>query len=337
MTEQGKREFLKLVVEKETTKCWSWSGDHDADGRPIFRGEKAYRVMYELRVGDVPVGFHVHHKCKNCACVNPRHLVALSPEDHRAVHATKNRAIQEQIYRGEWAKIQAAKVEAARLERERLERRRLEWERQLEEQRRERERLAEIERQRLAELAAENERRRQIRQEALRKKVRKFCLYVLPVIIYFLLFFWVIGYEGIHRLQPLRPPLTPNLTPPTPAPSYPTRAQTPMPTPVSTPTPTVTATPAPNYKNKKWPDGRILTHPEHFVNTGVVNVKPNDTLISRRKPGTQSTPVTEIPYNATDITAFDQDQVPNGDTWWCPVEWHGFCGYVSRYYLPTDH
>jgi hypothetical protein len=48
LTENTKQEFLKLVVEKETTACWSWSGDHDADFRPVFRGEKAYRVMYEL-------------------------------------------------------------------------------------------------------------------------------------------------------------------------------------------------------------------------------------------------------------------------------------------------
>lgn len=136
MTERTKQEFYRLVVEKETTKCWSWIGQYDADGRPIFRGEKAYRVMYELRNGDVPVGFHVHHKCENSACVNPRHLVALSPEDHRAVHSTKNNTIKEQIYRGEWQKIQAAKAEAARLERERYER-----ERKLARERYEREQL----------------------------------------------------------------------------------------------------------------------------------------------------------------------------------------------------
>jgi hypothetical protein len=107
--------------------------------------------MYELRIGDVPVGFHVHHKCENSGCVNPRHLVALSPEDHRAVHSTKDKTIKEQIYRGEWQKIQAAKAEAARLERERLERQWLE---------RERQRL-EVERQRLAE------------QESLRRTLKR--------------------------------------------------------------------------------------------------------------------------------------------------------------------
>src|SRR5262249_29836322 len=117
LTEDTKRAFLQLVVEKGTTACWSWAGDHDADFRPVFRGEKAYRVMYELRVGDAPPRFHVHHKCENSACVSPRHLVALSPEDHRAVHATKDKAIQEQIYRGESQKIQGTKAEErARLE-----------------------------------------------------------------------------------------------------------------------------------------------------------------------------------------------------------------------------
>jgi hypothetical protein len=52
---------------KGTTECWPWTGGHDEDLRPVFRGEKAYRVMYELRNGDVPAGFHVHHKCENSA------------------------------------------------------------------------------------------------------------------------------------------------------------------------------------------------------------------------------------------------------------------------------
>jgi hypothetical protein len=128
VTKDAEQEFLRLVVPGSTTVCWLWAGQHDQNLRPIFRGEKAYRVMYELRVNYVPDGFHVHHKCENSGCVNPRHLVALSLEDHRAVHATKNKATKEQIYRGEWQKIQAAKAEAERLERERLERQRIQRE-----------------------------------------------------------------------------------------------------------------------------------------------------------------------------------------------------------------
>ena len=95
-------------------------------------------------------------KCENSACVNRRHLVALSPEDHRAVHSTKYRTIKEQIYRGEWEKIQAAKAE----ERSRLERELLERDRQLRKQQ-----LAEIERLRNLALAAEEERKKRLLRE----------------------------------------------------------------------------------------------------------------------------------------------------------------------------
>jgi len=187
MTEQSKREFFQLVVEKETTKCWSWIGEHDTDGRPVFRGDKAYRIMYQLRNGDVPVGFHVHHKCENSACINPRHLVVLSPEAHRAVHATKDKTLKERIYRGEWERIQAEKAKAERLAIERLEREKREQERLAEERRREQERLAEEERKRAAAMAAEEQRQKQMRRverrTAIRSRLRKLRLYGLPALV----------------------------------------------------------------------------------------------------------------------------------------------------------
>jgi len=95
------------------------------------------------------------------------------------------------------------------------------------------------------------------------------------------------------------------------------------------------ATPAPTANDATWPDGRILTHPEHCVNTVAFKVKPNDTLKLRAGPGTRFNAVAEIPANASDILAFDQDQVWDGDTWWWPVEWRGSRGYIGRSYLST--
>jgi hypothetical protein len=93
------------------------------------------------------------------------------------------------------------------------------------------------------------------------------------------------------------------------------------------------ATPAPSVNATTWPDGRILNHLEHSIQTTVTNVAPTDTLKLRSGPGTRFASIAQIPAGAS-ISAFDQDQVWDGDTWWCPVIWNGMRGYVSRYYLP---
>jgi hypothetical protein len=77
----------------------------------------------------------------------------------------------------------------------------------------------------------------------------------------------------------------------------------------------------------------MLIHPEHFIQTYVINVAPNDKLKLRAGPGTKFRPVTEIPPDSKGITVFDRDLIWDGDTWWYPVEWHGFRGYVGRHYL----
>ena len=119
----------------------------------------------------------------------------------------------------------------------------------------------------------------------------------------------------------------------TPLPAEPTVPQEQRPT----PTAKSTATPARNYNDRKWPDEWMLIHPEHFVKARVINVAPDDTLKLRSGPGTRFDSVTEIPPNAMDITAFDQDLRFDGDTFWYPVEWHGFLGYVGRKYISADH
>jgi hypothetical protein len=441
--------------------------------------------------------------CENSACVNPRHLVALSPDAHRAWHATKDKALRERICAGEWEQIQAAKAEAARLEREQ----RLGQERQrLEEQELARRREKRTEQfdwifsrlrngWKLREQAIENDEAwsalrwaylnraithdhvqlfcdtytgkdedmipallRSPRPNAIQAagvRIKDLCYSVLYCVL-FLVFVtplvlivqavlfranlqsalvWALlilalsividlrkGTAGARLRTALRednalfrgppglsPQSPPNAAGPAPGPpivpgkrvhafniwvwlvgiglllmvgyfsqnkSVPKRylskesasAWTPrpspnltvsptmevrpllppvrIPTPGSTPLSTMlfSLTPAPqatamptltlNLNAGSWPNGRMLNHPEHFTQTYVVNVAQNDTLKLRSGPGTKFPAIAEIPGDATGVSAFDQDQIWDGDTWWCPVEWKGLRGYVSRSYLP---
>jgi hypothetical protein len=105
-------------------------------------------------------------------------------------------------------------------------------------------------------------------------------------------------------------------------------------TPPTDPGPTVDL--SPTHTIAKWPDGRTLIHPEHSVRAYVINVKSYDTLILRSGPGTRFAPVKVIPRDRTDLIEFDQDRVWDGDTWWYPIEWQGFRGYVGRTFLSTQ-
>jgi hypothetical protein len=127
------------------------------------------------------------------------------------------------------------------------------------------------------------------------------------------------------------------VSPSTPAPTRSEKSDlAPTPTPAPTVTPKLIPTATPNFKDARWPDGRMLSHPDHFVQTGVVNVARDDKLELRTGPGTRFGSVTKIPAGATGILAFDRDAVWDGDTWWYPIEWQGFRDYVGGHYLPHN-
>jgi hypothetical protein len=66
------------------TGCWNWHLLTEA-GYPVGR---AHRRLWRQTHGPIPDGFHIHHVCRNRACVNPdpAHLEARAPRDHWAEH-----------------------------------------------------------------------------------------------------------------------------------------------------------------------------------------------------------------------------------------------------------
>lgn len=68
------------------TGCWVWKLSKDRGYSKTSGGKRAYRVQYAARVGPIPDGYDVHHKCENKACVNPSHLALKLASPHRQDH-----------------------------------------------------------------------------------------------------------------------------------------------------------------------------------------------------------------------------------------------------------
>src|SRR5216683_4964393 len=93
------RESLMGWTRVTESGCWEWTRGHFADGYGAIRFDggmrKVHRVAYELFVGPIPDGHHVHHDCKNPPCWNPAHMKALDPRSHVLVGDTIARHHQE--------------------------------------------------------------------------------------------------------------------------------------------------------------------------------------------------------------------------------------------------
>lgn len=75
--------------------CWLWNRRVGTFGYGMvsFNGANvgAHRLMYQLRVGPIPEGMFVCHRCDNPPCCNPEHLFLGTTEDNTSDKMTKGR------------------------------------------------------------------------------------------------------------------------------------------------------------------------------------------------------------------------------------------------------
>lgn len=81
--------FARHYYIDSTSDCWVWTGDLSTQGGyPTFADDAgrivySHRWMFEQAFGKIPAG-HIDHRCNLNSCVNPAHMAAMTPEQHRA-------------------------------------------------------------------------------------------------------------------------------------------------------------------------------------------------------------------------------------------------------------
>jgi hypothetical protein len=82
---------MKRITKDVISGCWVWQGAKIPQRYGIIgdagKSKYVHRVMYEHAVGQIPMGAHLHHVCKNPSCCNPEHLELRFACAHASEHS----------------------------------------------------------------------------------------------------------------------------------------------------------------------------------------------------------------------------------------------------------
>lgn len=84
----------KSKVDKNTD-CIEWQGCLSSGyGCTTIGGDihaRVHRLAYQFKVGSIPIGLFVCHRCDNKLCINPEHLFLGTTQDNMRDRDEKNR------------------------------------------------------------------------------------------------------------------------------------------------------------------------------------------------------------------------------------------------------
>jgi len=61
--------------------------DYAITPRKRYKQVRHHRLVFEECFGFVKKGNHIHHTCETKNCVNPEHIVELTPSEHSTLHS----------------------------------------------------------------------------------------------------------------------------------------------------------------------------------------------------------------------------------------------------------
>jgi len=91
------QEFL-MNIRLSICGCWEWQGRIHNGYACCYTPEGTkwgHRVSYALFNGPIKEQMHIDHKCRNTTCVNPGHLIQVTPvENYLAIQRRRLRDIK---------------------------------------------------------------------------------------------------------------------------------------------------------------------------------------------------------------------------------------------------